>query len=105
VLVTSLGVGAADEIAMLAADAHGAWLVRTPRLPVTVNGAGDLTAALFLAGLLRTGEASRALGAAASAVWAVIEATWRLGAPELAIIAAQDLLASPPRIFAPEPVA
>ena len=53
VLVTSVQGGAvgADEIGMLAVDATGAFLVRTPRLPLEVNGAGDVTAALFLAHL------------------------------------------------------
>ena len=42
---------ARGEIGMLAVDDTGAYLVRTPRLPVAVNGAGDVTAALFLAHL------------------------------------------------------
>ncbi len=98
VLATSLP-GEADEIAMLAASEDGAFLVATKRLPILANGAGDLTAALFLGYLLRTGEAAAALAATAASVYAVIEATWRAGDSELQIVAAQDAMIAPPRQF------
>ena len=37
----------ADALDMLAGDDQGLWRLRTPRLPIAVNGAGDLFAALF----------------------------------------------------------
>jgi pyridoxine kinase len=46
VLVTSLE-GAADRIGVLAVGEEGVFLVETPRLPLSVNGAGDAVAALF----------------------------------------------------------
>jgi pyridoxine kinase len=98
VLATSL-VGSGDEIAMLAADNDGAFLVSTPRLPMLANGAGDLTAALFLGHFLRTRDPGAALGATASAVYAVIAATAQSGEPELQIVAAQEAMVSPPRRF------
>jgi pyridoxine kinase len=98
VLVTSL-VGDGGEIAILAAGNDGAFLVGTPRLPILADGAGDLTAALFLGYFLKTGDAGAALGETASAVYAVIEATTRSGQPELQIVAAQDAIVSPPRRF------
>jgi pyridoxine kinase len=98
VLVTSL-VGDGAEIAILAAGNDGAFLVGTPRLPILADGAGDLTAALFLGYFLKTGDAGAALGETASAVYAVIEATTRSGQPELQIVAAQDAIVSPPRRF------
>ncbi len=98
VLATSLMAGA-DEIAMLAADGSGAWLASTPRLPLLANGAGDLTAALFLGFFLKSRDAAAALGATASAVYAVIDATARAGEAELQIVAAQDALRAPPRRF------
>src|SRR5437764_982125 len=52
VLVTSLDIDP-DRITMLAAGPDGSWLVETPRLPAMLNGCGDVTAALFLARLLR----------------------------------------------------
>lgn len=99
VLVTSLPGGRDDEIAMLAASNTGAWRIATPRLPFTANGAGDLTAAVFLAHLLKTGDPAAALGAAASSVFAILEETWRRGGGELAIVAAQDALIAPPRLL------
>jgi pyridoxine kinase len=104
VLVTSLP-GDGGEIAMLAAGADGAFLVSTPRVPMLADGAGDLTAAVFLGHLLRTGDAGAALGETASAVYAVIEATARAGEPELQIVAAQDAIVAPPRRFAARRIA
>lgn len=98
VLATSLP-GAADEIAMLAASEEGAFLVATPRLPMLANGAGDLTAALFLGHFLRSRDAAASLAATAASVFAVIDATWRAGESELQIVAAQDALIAPPRRF------
>jgi pyridoxine kinase len=106
ILVTSLDVAEvpADTAALLAATREGGWLVRTPRLPIVANGAGDLTAALFLAKILGTEDIGAALGATAAAVHAVIAETVRLGAPELAIVAAQGALAIPPTRFPVERV-
>ena len=59
-----------DEIAMIAVDERGAWLVSTPRLPLSVNGAGDVTAALFLAHLVDGADV--ALGRVASSVFAIL---------------------------------
>jgi pyridoxine kinase len=98
VLVTSLA-GAGDEIAMLMAGDAGAFLVSTPRVPILADGAGDLTAALFLGFFLKTGDAGAALEQTVSAVHAVIAATARSGEPELQIVAAQDAIVSPPRRF------
>jgi pyridoxine kinase len=98
VLVTSLA-GDGGEIAMLAAGHDGAFLVSTPRVPILADGAGDFTAALFLGYFLKTGDAGAALGEAASAVYAVIDATARSGQPELQIVAAQDAIVAPPRRF------
>jgi pyridoxine kinase len=105
ILTTSLAGPRSGEIAMLAAGEDGAWLVATPRLPLVANGAGDLTAALFLAHFLASGDPATALGATASAVHAVLEATLQSGARELQIVAAQDALAEPPHRFAAERVA
>jgi pyridoxine kinase len=106
VLVTSLDAAPAqsDRVSMLAAGPDGAWVVETPRLPVVLNGCGDVTAALFLAHLLRGASLPDALGATAAAIFAVIETTLRLDRYELALVAAQDELASPTRRFAPHPV-
>lgn len=100
VLVTSLAP-APDRAALLAAGADGAWIVETPRLPLTVNGCGDVAAAVFLAHLLRGGALAEALALTAAAMFALIERTARLGRRELALVAAQDELAAPTRRFTP----
>src|SRR5262249_61194053 len=97
ILVTSLPGENAGEIAMLAASSEGAWLVATPRLPHVFNGAGDLTAAVFLAQFLRRGDTADALAATAASVYAVLAETLCRAQPGLAIIAAQAGPARPPR--------
>ncbi|HTV87881.1 MAG TPA: pyridoxal kinase PdxY [Stellaceae bacterium] len=99
VLVTSLEPASPDRITMLAAGAAGTWTVETPRLPVALNGCGDVTAALFLAHLLRGADLPEALGLTAAAVFALIATTARLGRFELALVAAQDELVAPARRF------
>ena len=99
-LVTSLAAEP-DRITMLAAGPEGSWAVETPRLPVVLNGCGDVTAALFLAHLLRGASLADALALTAAAIFAVIEATQRLDRYELALVAAQDELLSPTRRFVP----
>ncbi|HEX7966902.1 MAG TPA: pyridoxal kinase PdxY [Stellaceae bacterium] len=105
VLATSLVGAGDDEIAMMAASHESAWLVTTPRLPIVANGAGDLTAALFLGHFLKTQDAAAALGHTTAAVFAVIEATLRAGEAELQLVAAQDAFTDPPRRFAPSRIA
>ena len=65
VLVTSLITEdtPADAIDLLASDVLGTWRVRTPRLDLSVNGAGDAIAALFFLHWKRTGSAARGAGA------------------------------------------
>ena len=103
VLLTSVSVDP-DRVTMLASGPDGAWAVETPRLPVVLNGSGDVTAALFLAHLLRGKSLPDALATTAAAIFAVIETTARLGRRELALVAAQDELAAPSRRFAPRRV-
>ncbi len=101
ILVTSFDVAeiANSTAAMLVATPEGGWLVRTPRLPIIANGAGDLAAALFLGHFLKTADASAALAETTASVHAVIEETVRLTSAELAIVAAQEALVSPQRRF------
>jgi pyridoxine kinase len=103
VLVTSFDA-APDQVTMLAAGPDGAWAVETPRLPVTLNGCGDVTAAVFLAHLLRGAPLGHALALTAAAIFAVIETTVRLGRYELALVAAQDELVAPSHRFAAHPL-
>jgi len=105
VLVTSVqgGAVAADEIGMVATDASGAYLVKTPQLPLSVNGAGDVTAALFLAHLPAGIE--QALAMVASSVYGILAATHNAGSREIRLIEAQSVIASPACEFAVERIA
>ena len=102
-LVTSLRL-AADRAVLLGVTAEGAWQVATPWLPIRVSGAGDATAAIFLGNMLRWGSVAWALARTASAIFAVVEATWRSGGGEMRLIAAQEAIADPPPRFAAEQV-
>jgi pyridoxine kinase len=90
---------AAGTIEMLAVSGEGAWLVQTPMLALEVNGAGDATAALFLAHVLRGEILARALSMTASAVHAVLEETHRTGSREMRLVAAQQSIVDPPLRF------
>ncbi len=101
VLLTSLALEPGRVTMLAQGGPDGAWAVETPRLPVVLNGCGDVTAALFLARLLRGESLPDALANTAAAIFAVIETTARLGRYELALVAAQDELAAPSRRFVP----
>ena len=97
VLLTSLETETTpnDHIDMLAAEAGSFWLLRTPRLPVSVNGAGDAIAALFLFHRIRTGSAVAALEAAGSSVHGLLRRTAESGSREIALVAAQEEFVTP----------
>ena len=84
---------------MIAVTGEGAWSVTTPLLPRTFTGAGDLTAATFLANLLSSGSVSQAVGRTAAVVYGVLKATVDSGLSELQLVAAQDEIASPTNTF------
>ena len=106
VLATSLRLEdtPVDALDLAVADASGAWRLRTPLLPISVHGAGDLMSALFLAHWLSTRSAPEALARAAASVYAVVAATAASGERELALIPAQRELETPSRRFTPEPL-
>ena len=93
-----------DAVDLLASEGGRHFRVRTPKLDVAVNGAGDAIAALFLAHLLRTRSPAEALGAAASSVFGLLARTEAAGSREILLVAAQDEYVSPSRTFAVEEV-
>lgn len=101
VLVTSVERPDRPEgtIEMLAADDDGAWLVRTPHLPMKANGSGDVTAALFTAHYVRSASAAEALRKTVSSVFDLLRTTLDAGARELQLIEAQDFYANPREQF------
>ncbi len=104
VLVTSLHVEDTprDAIDMLGSDETGRFRLRTPRLQLVVNGAGDAIAALFFAHYLRSGKIDEALSRAGSTIFGVLSKTAELGAPEIQIVAAQQEIVEPSKLFKPE---
>jgi len=101
VLVTSVVHEDAAEgtIDMVAVTGEGAWSVTTPLLPRTFTGAGDLTAATFLAKLLASGSVEQAVGETAAIVYGVLKTTVESGHSELRLVAAQDEIAAPTSSF------
>jgi pyridoxine kinase len=106
ILVTSLALDDTprESVDLLASDGDRAWRLRTPKAPIAANGAGDVIAALFLHHWLECCNAAEALARAASAVYGLVAATAAAGSRELALIAAQDEIVAPSRLFAPEPI-
>jgi len=100
-LVTSVLVEdtPADSLDVVAVSDAGAWAVTTPLLPITPNGCGDLTAALYLAHLVTTGSPARALSLTTASVFAVLEQTLAAETREIQLVAAQDAIAAPVERF------
>jgi pyridoxine kinase len=97
--------GAEGHLAVIADCAEGAWVVRTPLLPVTLNGTGDAFTALFVGHYLLAGDVPTALERAVSAMYAIVEATYKAEARELRIVATQDQIIAPTRPFRAERIA
>jgi len=101
VIVTSaeLSDTPADQIETLAITREGAWRVRTPRVPISPNGTGDLFAALLVAATVRGDDTPAALSHAASAIFAVLECTAQANTTEMRIVGSADALVNPKRTF------
>lgn len=101
VLVTSLHTDQTPEgsIDMLASDDTGCYLLRTPRLELNINGAGDLVAALFFAHYLRQGGTKDALARAGNSVFGILRKTVEAGVREIQTVLAQDEVISPTSNF------
>ena len=89
----------AGSLDLVAVSDEGAWAVTTPLLPISPNGCGDVTAALYLAHLRSTGSAETALARTTSSVFAILEKTIAAGTREIQLVAAQDAIAEPPMTF------
>ena len=99
VLVTSVIVDDTpdDALDMVVVGREGAWRTRFPRLSVNPPGAGDLTAAVFLANVLDGRPLEDALARTTASVFAVVQATADAGEREMRIVQTQDELAAPSR--------
>jgi len=100
VLTTSLpGRRIEGSIGMSMSTGEDQFVVETPRIDISVNGAGDLVAALFTAHLMNGAGARDALKAAAEAVFSVIENTAERGENELALLLDPSIFRNPPSRF------
>jgi pyridoxine kinase len=106
ILVTSLHTDETpqDAIDLIASDNDGRYRVRTPKLPISVNGAGDAIAALFFVHYLASGSAAEALARAASSVYGLLKRTSDAGSREILLVEAQDEFVAPSHMFDPEPI-
>ena len=82
-------------IEMLVVTDAGAWIVRTPLIPMKANGSGDVTAALFTAHFVRTGDAADALARTVSSVFDLLQCTHESGERELQLVESQEFYANP----------
>jgi pyridoxine kinase len=107
VLVTSVHVEdtPSDAIDLFASGPDGRYRLRTPKLDISVNGAGDAIAALFFANLLFSGSTAEALSRAASSVFGLLKRTAKAGSREILLVDAQDEFVKPSRMFQAESVA
>jgi pyridoxine kinase len=106
ILVTSLQTEEtpADAVDLLASEAGDTFRLRTPRLPIAVNGAGDAIAALFFAHHRRGGSAAEALVLSVSSVYGVLCRTAAANSREILLVEAQEEFVAPSRLFTAERV-
>ena len=101
VLATSLRTEGTppDAVDLLTGSSRGFHQLRTPLLPIAANGAGDVIAGLFLFHRLAGAEPQAAMALAASSVFGLLRRTHAAGSRELLIVAAQEEIVAPSRIF------
>jgi pyridoxine kinase len=101
VFVTSLRTAETpdDCLDLVVSDGSERFRLRLPQLPVVVNGAGDVVAALFFAHHLRTGSAAQAMALAGSSIFGLLSRSVDVGAAELLLVEAQDEFVAPSRVF------
>jgi len=101
VLITSLRTDdtPAEAIDMLVGEGGAFHRLRTPLHPLSINGAGDAIAALFLFHRLRSGSAVVALQEAGSAIHGLLARTAVAGSREILTVAAQEEFVNPSSRF------
>jgi pyridoxine kinase len=106
IVVTSLHMADApkDVIDLVVSARQGRFRVRTPLLPVSVNGAGDAIAALFFVHYLQTRDGREALARAASSIYGLLKRTAEAGSREILLVEAQDEFVAPTTRFEAEQI-
>jgi pyridoxine kinase len=100
-LVTSVQTDETPDhvIDMVASGPDGRFRLRTPLLPLSINGAGDAIAALFFAHWLRGGLVAEALCRSGSSLFGVLKATADRGSREILLVEAQEEFVRPSQLF------
>ena len=80
------------------------WRLRLPRLPLSPNGAGDVVAGLILYHALKKFPPKSILEKSGSMIFALLMTMLKLRQGELPLVAAQNEMLSPERLFTAEPV-
>ncbi|MBB4039344.1 pyridoxine kinase [Microvirga flocculans] len=106
ILVTSVETQEtpSDSVDLVAGESGRFWRVRTPKLSLSVNGAGDAIAALFFVHYARSRSAATALAEASASVYGLLKRTEEAGSREILTIAAQNEFVSPTYRFDAEEV-
>ncbi len=91
-----------DSADVVLSDGANLLRIRTPLLPININGAGDAIAALFLGKLLQDGSPEAALVHAVSATYGLLKQTADVGSREILTVAAQDEFVRPTKLFTVE---
>ncbi len=94
-----------SNISILALDKESAYIVTTPYIPITLNGTGDLTSALFTHFYLKyNNNIAKALEETVSRVYSIIDETHLAGSRELVLVKAQNYLINPKQFFKAEKI-
>lgn len=96
------GIAVPGGIAALAVSETAVYKVVTPFVENAgdIGGAGDMTTALFLAEWLKSHEIPSALSKAVSSAFGIIRETAARRSPELCLVAAQQEIETPSKLFA-----
>ncbi len=93
-----------DALDLIAGEGGRFWRVRTPKLSLNVNGAGDAIAALFFVHYARSRSAETALVESSASIFGLLKRTAEAGSREILTVAAQDEFVSPTRRFPAEEI-
>lgn len=101
VIIKSFRSAGGTELGFFVSDGTVMKTVTAPALPFArpPKGAGDLASALFLGYYLASMDVAVSIEKTTGALYSVLEATLSAGSDNLALIAAQDSIASPPARF------
>ena len=104
IMVTSVVPDTAGMIDVMVSSGEGRFRIRTPLLPVSVNGAGDAIAALFFVHYLSTKDAAQSASRAVSSTYGLLKRTAEASSREIVLVEAQEEFVAPTTVFEAERV-